>query len=199
MASCLAGTCNVLLTNPLWLTNMRIVTGETKNTNLFRALSEIMAKDGLWSMWSGTGSSILLISNPVLQFFAYERLKSHQLDRADRANLAPLQAFVTGAIAKAIATIVTYPLQLTQTVLRLQRRPPAEHEQEQIQQYRGIWDCLWKLYQKDGLPGWFMGMRAKLLQSVMTAAFTFLTYEQILGAVHAAHQSLLARRKILEV
>ena len=47
-------------------------------------------------------------------------------------------------------------------------------------------DCLVQLYKRRGIQEWFTGMRAKLLQTVLTAAFTFLTYEQILGAVQSA-------------
>lgn len=86
-----------------------------------------------------------------------------------------MEAFVVGAIAKTIATVVTYPLQLTQTVLRLENNG-----------YKGITDCLIQLYRRAGYKEWYTGMRAKLLQTVLTAAFTFLTYEQILGAVQSA-------------
>jgi hypothetical protein len=41
-----------------------------------------------------------------------------------------------------------------------------------------------QLYKRNkSFAAWFTGIRAKLLQTVLTAAFTFLTYEQILGAV----------------
>jgi adenine nucleotide transporter 17 len=41
------------------------------------------------------------------------------------------------------------------------------------------------MYKQGGIEKLFTGMRAKLLQTVLTAAFTFLTYEQILGAVQS--------------
>ena len=196
-----AGTCNVLVTNPLWVTNLRIMTSRDENKQLWSELWNIYQKEGWRPLWAGTGSSILLVSNPVIQFFIYEHLRhSHQ---------TPWRAFWTGAVSKAIATILTYPLQLTQAVMRLHR-----------QKYSSLTDCLLQLYKKEGLPGWYVGMRAKMLQSVLTgtlrrgvlrykfpflssfstvsgpflAAFTFLTYEQILGAVQAAHLSLIDTR-----
>jgi len=95
--------------------------------------------------------------------------------RVESSVLPPAEAFLVGAMAKAIATVLTYPLQLTQTVLRLENNA-----------YKGIIDCLVQLYRRAGYREWYTGMRAKLLQSVLTAAFTFLTYEQILGAVQMA-------------
>jgi len=131
-----------------------------------------------------------LVSNPVIQFFCYEQFKKARLSKhsQDGNSLSPAEAFLTGALAKGIATVTTYPLQLTQSVLRLQRT--SEDCQEST---KGTWDCLVRIYKRDGLEGLFSGMRAKLLQTVLTAAFTFLTYEQILRAVYAAH--LVVRQK----
>jgi Mitochondrial carrier protein len=50
--------------------------------------------------------------------------------------------------------------------------------------YTGTWDCLIQLYGRDGVSALFTGIRAKLLQTVLTAAFTFLSYEAIVKAVH---------------
>ena len=182
ISSCIAGIGNVLLTNPLWVANMAIVTGEAKTSSLFQELVSLLRSRGLLHLWSGTTASILLVSNPVIQFFSYEQLKHARLHNygdnkksVDHQVLPPIEAFVVGAIAKTIATVATYPLQLTQTVLRLVNNG-----------YKGIVDCLIQLYRRAGYKEWYTGMRAKLLQTVLTAAFTFLTYEQILGAVQAA-------------
>lgn len=194
VASCLAGLCNVLLTNPLWVANLRIVTGESKSSKLIPELINIARANGIGHLWAGTGASLLLVSNPIIQFFLYEELKVLQLRTAD-ASLAPMKTFLTGAIAKAIATIVTYPLQVTQTVLRMQQSPDTDNETLHHQHYSGTWDCLLKIYGRDGASGLFAGMQAKMLQTVLTAAFTFLTYEQIVTALYAMHQSLLSRQR----
>ena len=126
-----------------------------------------------------------MVSNPVIQFFCYEQLKLARLAATNahkaalgedtlRSVLPPIEAFFAGALAKGVATVTTYPLQLTQTVLRLDP------------QYKGTLDCLVQIYKRGGYKELFTGMRAKLLQTVLTAAFTFLTYEQILGAVQLA-------------
>lgn len=194
-ASCLAGILNVLLTNPLWVANLRIVTGEATSSSIFGELKNMAREEGLPHLWTGTGTSILLVSNPVIQFFTYEQFKSTR----KKVTLPPLEAFVAGALAKMIATIVTYPLQLAQAVLRLQRggaKPNTDQDDTGLL-YRGTFDCLSKLYRRGGVGGLFTGMRAKLLQTVLTAAFTFLTYEQILQAVHQAHMQLLAGKQKL--
>ncbi|KAG7349523.1 mitochondrial carrier protein [Nitzschia inconspicua] len=204
ISSCMAGIGNVLITNPLWVTNMAIVTGETKSQNLLREMVNLYKTRGMTHLWGGTSASILLVSNPIIQFFCYEQLKQARLKyhattttTATLSSLGAMEAFVIAALAKGIATISTYPLQLAQTLLRIGSNPDDDHEQHHVQhqQYKGTVDCLLQLYKTNkNIAAWFTGMRAKLLQTVLTAAFTFLTYEQILGAVQAVAVMQKAKR-----
>lgn len=241
LASSLAGMLNVLLTNPLWVANLRIVTAGNNNSHnkqqnhrsLWREVKDIIQTEGWEHLWNGTPASLLLVSNPVIQFVAYEHLKNRLLSiihKSDinggnsgiiggvkRSGLKPLEAFLLGAIAKAISTVLTYPLQLAQTVLRVQKQDLKIASKERNTEtasnviesgkdieaskcrnrqptYKSTVDCLLRIYQHKGIEGWFAGMRTKLLQTVLTAAFTFLTYEQIIRVILAAHQSLLHKR-----
>jgi solute carrier family 25 (peroxisomal adenine nucleotide transporter), member 17 len=217
LASCLAGICNVLLTNPLWVSNMRMTTGESQySNNIFFEMKYILQKYGIQHLWSGTTASLLLVSNPVIHFFIYEQVKAWQIRRQRRRrNISPLQAFVMGAIAKTIATLLTYPIQVTQSLLRMQekqeiseaagtgsinhnedKRPTDKSTLDGCRRFNGTFDCLIQLYQRNGINGLYTGLRAKLLQTVLTAAFTFLTYEQIVQVLHNIHyQSTLLQRQ----
>lgn len=215
LASSLAGVANVILTNPLWVANLRVISGGRKlqHSSVWLEMIRIAREEGLLQLWNGTLASLLLISNPVIQFFCYDLLKNGRITQKKNrllvlsmaaatdskmitaaGRLSPGEAFLLGAIAKAISTILTYPLQLAQAVLRLQQKPdngPAtptgsrELEEGRIE-YHGTFDCLCKLYHSGGLEGLFTGIKAKLLQTVLTAAFTFLTYEQIVQAIQVA-------------
>lgn len=107
ISSCLAGLINVVLTNPLWVVSMAIITGETKTRNLWRELYVMIQKKGWYFMWSGTSASVLLVSNPVIQFFCYEQMKEARLTSLKKSLLPPIDAFFIGAMAKAIATVTT--------------------------------------------------------------------------------------------
>mmetsp|Transcript_11683 Transcript_11683/g.27992 ORF Transcript_11683/g.27992 Transcript_11683/m.27992 type:complete len:577 (-) Transcript_11683:47-1777(-) len=224
-ASCLAGIGNVLLTNPLWVTNMAIVKGKTKTQNLFDELIHLIRTRGWKHLWDGTGASILLVSNPIIQFFCYEQIKQLRLNQLEqtmrfqptslmgglpKVEIRGVETFLIAALAKGIATVLTYPLQLTQTLLRLgddddddddesdTKNDGAttvikkEKQQQHHPRYKGTCDCLYQLYQTKGISSWFTGMRAKMIQTVFTAAFTFLTYEQILSVV----QTVMMRNNI---
>jgi adenine nucleotide transporter 17 len=182
MASSLAGAINVLLTNPLWVANLRFVQGRAESKNLWSEIHFIARTEGISNLWSGTQTSLLLVANPVLQFFCYEQLKHLTIRRRHDRSLSSAQAFGLGFLAKAIATLVTYPLQLAQVLQRLHH-------------YNGTMDCLQQVCRHQGPAALYMGLQAKLWQTTLTAAITFLTYEQILQAVHKAIVIVTSKRR----
>ncbi|KAG5175593.1 mitochondrial carrier domain-containing protein, partial [Tribonema minus] len=130
----LAGVINVLLTTPLWVANTRIKTAAApanrKAPGLIGTLCLVYKEDGLAGLWAGTVPSLVLVTNPIIQFVAYDYLKRVLLGvRAARGGAAQAklqlrahEAFVLGAIAKALATVLTYPLQLAQSKMRAASR-----------------------------------------------------------------------------
>uniref|UniRef100_A0A3Q2EJP0 Solute carrier family 25 member 17 n=1 Tax=Cyprinodon variegatus TaxID=28743 RepID=A0A3Q2EJP0_CYPVA len=123
-----AGVINVLLTTPLWVVNTRLKLQGSKFRNadirptnysgILDAFEQIIRKEGVGALWNGTFPSLLLVMNPAIQFMIYEGLK-RQLRRGVPRELSSLEVFIIGAVAKAVATTVTYPLQTIQSVLRV--------------------------------------------------------------------------------
>ncbi|KAL9185308.1 hypothetical protein ACHAXT_003085 [Thalassiosira profunda] len=207
LASSLAGAINVLLSNPLWVASLRIMESKLpddvlrkRRPTLWNIMHRIARDEGVSQLWNGTRTSLLLVSNPIIQHFCYDRLRLLLLEgrrkRVARgrdarvptiATLSPVEAFILGALAKTVATVLTYPLQLAQVLLRLQRKsissPERSSEGSDKEAYTGTLDCLCQQFSREGIPGLFQGMNAKLIQTVSTAAFTFLTYEQTLTQV----------------
>jgi solute carrier family 25 (peroxisomal adenine nucleotide transporter), member 17 len=68
---------NVLLTTPLWVANTRIKTSMAngKATSLLATLKSIYSEEGTDGLWSGTVPSLILVTNPIIQFAAYDQLK----------------------------------------------------------------------------------------------------------------------------
>lgn len=213
LASTIAGVINVLFTNPFWVANLRIVQSKESNHGLFATIHKILKTEGIAHLWNGTAASLLLVSNPAIQYYIYEHAKFELVQRRSQrlvqggvklvgnamksgSNLGPMEAFVAGAMSKAFATVVTYPLQLAQVLLRLQRGEEKElansscRDRSKPTLYRGTLDCIIKLYKEGGLAALYSGMNAKLIQTILTAALTFLTYEQILTIVAKSYSSL---------
>ncbi|KAL3783268.1 hypothetical protein ACHAW5_003240 [Stephanodiscus triporus] len=231
ISSTLAGCINVLLTNPLWVASLRVMEEDKsqKRQNIWQIMYRIVQNEGVSQLWNGTYTSLLLVSNPIIQHFAYEQFRFWFLKGCRKqsflgsrngssskisyggvgkavslkaASLTPLEAFVCGALAKTVATVITYPLQLAQTLLRLQKKSspsPITNNRDYGDElyHKGTFDCLYQQFSSGGIRALFHGMNAKMLQTVLTAAFTFLTYEQILTCVGRIYDAMVLRIALL--
>ncbi|KAJ8251589.1 hypothetical protein GJAV_G00222970 [Gymnothorax javanicus] len=150
----------------------------TNYAGIIDAFSKIVQDEGVAALWNGTFPSLLLVLNPAIQFMIYEGLK-RQLWAGVHRELSSLEVFLIGAVAKAIATMVTYPLQTVQSILRFgQHRQPTERSRV-FSSLRSMVQLLLIRIKKNGFLGLFKGLEAKLLQTVLTAALMFLLYEKI--------------------
>lgn len=183
-----AGVVNVLVTTPLWVVNTRLKLQGSKFRNtdihptnysgIFDAFTQIIRDEGVGALWNGTFPSLLLVLNPAIQFMIYEGLK-RQLRKGVPRELSSSEVFIIGAVAKAVATTVTYPLQTIQSILRFGQFSDSTEKSKLLSSLRTIQRLLGNRARKFGILGLFKGLEAKLLQTVLTAALMFLLYEKI--------------------
>ena len=184
----IAGVINVLVTTPLWVVNTRLKlqginfeTEKYRDTNqphykgIIDALLMVARSEGVGSLWNGTKPSLVLASNPAIQFMVYETLKRYFQRMLNLEELSGFIYFVIGAVAKTVATIVTYPLQM------IQSRSRAGYSSREMA--RSMYQAMADLVRSQGVWGLYKGMESKLLQTVLTAAFMFMVYEKIAAAV----------------
>ncbi|XP_048407606.1 peroxisomal membrane protein PMP34 isoform X4 [Stegostoma tigrinum] len=142
------------------------------------AFQQIITNEGVGTLWNGILPSLILVCNPGIQFMFYEGLK-RKAGKAGR-QIPSWEIFMIGAIAKAIATTVTYPLQIVQAILRFE--PKKRKSQSTFQESaRVVFALISERLKKGGFSGLYKGLEAKLLQTVFTAALMFLVYERIAG------------------
>ncbi|CAG5897557.1 unnamed protein product [Menidia menidia] len=183
-----AGVVNVLVTTPLWVVNTRLkLQGSkfrsadihpTNYSGILDAFVQIVQDEGVGALWNGTFPSLLLVLNPAIQFMIYEGLK-RQLRKGVPRELSSVEVFMIGAVAKAVATTVTYPLQTIQSILRFGQFRTSTVESRVLTSVKTIKCLLVNRMRKYGMLGLFKGLEAKLLQTVLTAALMFLLYEKI--------------------
>ncbi|KAH9513159.1 hypothetical protein Btru_036018 [Bulinus truncatus] len=185
----LAGVVNVLITTPLWVANTRLkLQGAKLHTTNFNkkhdnrhpkmnykgiidCVLKIIRTEGVSKLWGGTIPSILLATNPAIQFMIYEALKRYFKRYMVVEDLSGLMYFILGAVAKSAATVITYPLQVVQS--RLRAGFAKEENAQSLKQN------ITYLIRTRGLGALYKGLEAKLLQTVLTAALMFAIYEKI--------------------
>lgn len=190
LLGCLAGAVNVLATTPFWVVNTRLkmngISYDLPYRDLIGGLKYIAKSEGVDKLWSGTKASLLLVSNPAIQFSVYEAMKRQLLSvMGEGANPSVFVYFILGAISKLVATFATYPVQIIQTKLR---HGKAEEKKEGEQEV-GTFDMLKTILKQKGIAGLYNGFEAKVWQTVLTAALMFMTYEKIIRFVRVLMRS----------
>jgi len=197
-----AGVINVLLTTPLWAVSTRLAvqakrgvkSGTVPYKGMIDGLMKMHEREGLIGMWKSVVPNLILVSNPTIHFFTYERarIRMAAIAAARGSPLTSLEFFLMGAFAKMVATFLTYPLQVVQSQLRNDSKKASGK-----QKYNGTLDCLLKVYKIAGWGGLFRGLFAKLWQTVLTAAFQFMTFEKMRIWVRYAMLMLAGKQALM--
>ena len=169
----------------------------------------IVQESGIKGLYRGWGPSIVLCINPAISFAAFEQLKLRVLRRRGlgvNVSLPSFDAFLLGAVSKAIATLVTFPFIRIKTLMQVavdngpreddgERRSTRGNRSESApapsKSIRGMMAGIW---QTEGLRGLYIGVLPQLLKGVIASAVLFAAKERIFEFVRAVVLTVLARR-----
>ncbi|KAM0941415.1 putative mitochondrial carrier domain superfamily, NAD/FAD transporter SLC25A32 [Dioscorea sansibarensis] len=203
IVAAISGCVNVLLTNPIWVIVTRMQTHKTKrrpppthalpfvpdNANrptpygTSRAVRELYEEAGLTGFWKGVIPTLIMVSNPSIQFMLYETLlqrlkKKRALIGKGADGVTALEIFLLGAIAKLGATVVTYPLLVVKSRLQAKQSSGDDNRHH----YEGTFDAVTKMIRYEGISVFYKGMNTKIVQSVLAAAVLFMIKEELVKA-----------------
>ncbi|KAK3138866.1 hypothetical protein QOZ80_5AG0374450 [Eleusine coracana subsp. coracana] len=201
-----AGASTVIVTQPLDTASSRM---QTSAFGKSKGLRETLAEGTWMEAFDGLGISIILTCNPAIQYTAFDQLKQ-RLVKSQRRKigestegsspvvLSAFSAFLIGAIAKSIATVLTYPLIRCKTMIQAadddddnesERPGKSRTPKTMLGALRAIWS-------KEGIPGFYKGLQAQILKTVLSSALLLMIKEKISKFTWV---SLLALRRYLFV
>ncbi|KAJ3195920.1 hypothetical protein HK101_010677 [Irineochytrium annulatum] len=183
-AGAVAGAATSIITNPIWVVNTRQTVkkgsldddGKTvKALSTLQTVRKIWAEEGPQGFFKGIIPALILVINPIIQYTVFERLRTIMQDRKTLKGKGPLSGldfFLLGAISKLAATSITYPYIVVKSRMQLKQSESSSAK------YNSVMDGLRKIVKTEGVKGLYKGIEAKLLQSVLSSAFTFAFKEE---------------------
>lgn len=181
-----AGAASTICTNPLWVIKTRFMTQpplEKRYKHTLDAALTIYRSEGINAFYRGLFPSLLGITHVAVQFPLYEELKLWAQGNSDEP-LTNRQILGCSAMAKMVASIVTYPHEVIRTRLQTLRLPLSEDMSSDgmVKNYRrgGLIYTTKKIIIKEGWTALYRGLSINLLRTVPNSAVTMLTYELLM-------------------
>mmetsp|Transcript_13473 Transcript_13473/g.27537 ORF Transcript_13473/g.27537 Transcript_13473/m.27537 type:complete len:315 (-) Transcript_13473:334-1278(-) len=188
--SSISGCVNVLINHPLWLITTRMQADRKSMSGVLRELRS--DPDGFRAWYRGVGPALIMVVNPIVQFVFYERFVGIMARRrGSRKNFTALDLFCMGALAKLLATLVTYPMNVVKSRLQVGSSTDSTFN------YRDSIDAIRRMF-REGPLGFYKGVETKLLQSVLAASILFMVKGKAETAARFLLQSLATESRKLQ-
>ncbi|KAI8064154.1 mitochondrial carrier domain-containing protein [Gongronella butleri] len=151
----------------------------------FAAVAKSIYKEkGITGFWTGYRASMVLVSNPSITYFVFEKLKAFYLRSNGKTTLSSLQIFFFSAFAKSIATMITYPFifiranMIAKPAASDKGKEPMRDANEKQKQTNLI-RMLQKVVERDGPSGVYKGMRAQITKGFFNSGILFLIKDYV--------------------
>ncbi|CAH1992847.1 unnamed protein product [Acanthoscelides obtectus] len=183
----IAGGLATLASFPFDVIRTRLVAqSEQKRVynSFIHCAQELVKKEGPMVMFRGLWPTVLQVGpHAGIQFMCYKFFNDLYKLMADSSNTSFSNSLVSGSLAGLCAKTSIYPFDLVKKRLQIQGFEEGRNIFGKTFQCSGMTDCLVRIYQVEGVPGFFKGLQPSLIKAVCTSALHFSTYEMTIKCI----------------
>lgn len=157
---------------------------------------QILRQEGARGLFRGLGASYLGVIETGCQWVVYERMKKSVREYHDAKNAASsttttsastkpgilLDYLLVSAVAKTVATLLSYPHEVLRTRLRQTVTTTSASDSAVTvvrPRYAGMRDVVRTVWRQEGARAFYGGLTAHLFRTVPNAAIMFFCYESV--------------------
>lgn len=148
-----------------------------KKKNFWTVFNESIKKDGFFAFYDTVSISAILCLNPAITYVLFDQIKIIILKRLNRPvddALSTLEAFLTGALAKIVATLFTFPLIRANVMIRTWKK--THPESDEVPTFKSIFPLIIK---NEGIGGLYKGLTPQLVKAVTNSALMLAIKERV--------------------
>ncbi|DBA02157.1 TPA: hypothetical protein N0F65_004792 [Lagenidium giganteum] len=159
--------------------------------SIMQIIRRVHEESGLAGFYKGFQAYFVLCMQPAIQYTVFERVKEIYLRRFKRASdaLGALEAFLLGAIARSIATLLLFPYIRAKVLLQAKKKKQVASDPEAqksapdtcsaAKQSDGITATIQRVYRDEGFLALYRGLCPELTRGALSSAIMLMIKEKI--------------------
>ncbi|CAG0879247.1 unnamed protein product [Cyprideis torosa] len=179
LGHCLSALCGgwvaATVSNPIWFVKTRLQLSQER-MSVSKCVVRIYEAEGVRGFYKGVTASYWGISDTVIHFVIYERLKEmlgdpgyHGTGEEKVAKYNIFRYLFAALISKSISSTLTYPHEVVRTRLR-----------EVDSQYTRFWQSIGKIKREEGIRGLYGGFMPHFMRQIPSTIIVLCTYETVM-------------------
>ncbi|KAA3481936.1 peroxisomal nicotinamide adenine dinucleotide carrier-like [Gossypium australe] len=161
-------------------------------------IQEVYDEAGLFGFWKGVFPTLIMVSNPSIQFMLYETMlkklkKRRALNKQGNNGVTALEVdsdtncpIILDISSWSFGQTRSYGCDISSSrckgmISRLQAKQVTTGDKRH--HYKGTLDAILKMIRYEGFAGFYKGMNTKIIQSVLAAAVLFMVKEELVKGV----------------
>ncbi|KAG2230022.1 mitochondrial carrier domain-containing protein [Thamnidium elegans] len=194
LASAAAGACATLvhdgLMNPFDVVKQRMQLRDSAYKTIRECARSVYAKEGFTAFYISLPTTLVMsVPFQSIQFATYEFFR--KVLNPDGPHYDPKSHVIAGALAGAIASSVTTPLDVIKTLLQTR----GSNQDSRIRNARGFREAASIIMERHGIKGFFRGFRPRVLTHMPSAAISWSVYEYIKWIINTRNNTQQQKEK----